>query len=146
MTQELWALRCDQGTLAPPPPNPDGTRFPDHSRVSIRYDLTKDEVLRQRYESAFGTMRMGVLFEDMDAIAGSVAWRHVDDAVPETDPPLLVTASVEEIKLREQLSLDSDYSLIGQVVWTGSSSIEIIVKLVRSGARSGEVALSGVFT
>lgn len=103
-------------------------------------------MLRQRYESAFGTMRMGVLFEDMDAIAGSVAWRHVDDAVPETDPPLLVTASVEEIKLREQLSLDTDYSLIGQVVWTGSSSIEIIVKLIRSGARSGEIALSGVFT
>lgn len=143
MTQELWALRCDQGTAAPPAPNADGTRYPSHARVSIRYNLTRDDQLRQRYESAFGTMRMGVLFEDMDAIAGSVAWRHVDDADPATDPPILVTASVEEIRCREQLALDSDYSLVGQVVWTGSSSLVIAVELQRA---TGGLALSGVFT
>ncbi|KAJ8612117.1 hypothetical protein CTAYLR_002479 [Chrysophaeum taylorii] len=143
ITQQLWSLRCDQGSCAPPAPNPDGTRHPSHARVVVRYELTRDAELRQRYESAFGTMRMGVLFEDMDAIAGSVAWRHVDDANPETDPPILVTASCEKIELRDQLSLDADYSLVGQVVWTGSSSLEIVVELVKKNA---VVALSGVFT
>lgn len=141
VTQELWAMRCD--SAAPPPPRPDGTRHPEDAKVSIRYNLTSDELLRQRYESAFGTMRMGVLFEDMDAIAGSVAWRHVDDADPATDPPILVTASVEQIRLREPLSLDSDYSLVGSVVWTGSSSLEILVELLRE---DNKPALSGVFT
>lgn len=141
ITQELWTLRTDQGSAAPPPPNADGTRFPSHSRVKVRYLLASDAELRARYESAFGTVRLGVLFEDMDALAGSVAWRHVDDADPATDPPVLVTASVEEIVLNRPLMLDADYKLVGQVVWTGRSSIMIAVELVQD-----QVVLSGVFT
>lgn len=140
ITQSLWGLRTEFGQAAPPPPNLDGTRYPSHARVNVRYDC-KDGELRQRYESAFGTMRLGVLLEDMDALAGSVAWRHVDDADPKTDPPILVTASVEEMHVLKDLPL-ADYSMSGEVVWTGRSSLVIVVELTRET----ELALRGVFT
>ena len=83
VTQHLWKLRESQA----PPLRPDGSRLPADSRVVVAYDLTQDKELRNRYESAFGTLRVGRLLEDMDALAGSVAYLHVDDGDPETAPP-----------------------------------------------------------
>ena len=118
ITQHLWALR--DGAFAPPPPRADGSRVPAHSRVCVDYKLTSDAELRSRYESAFGTLRVGRLLEDMDALAGSVAFLHVDDGDAATDPPILVTASMEKMELvDERLSLDEDYALVGQLAWAG---------------------------
>ncbi|KAJ1446464.1 hypothetical protein M885DRAFT_546377 [Pelagophyceae sp. CCMP2097] len=89
-------------------------------------------------------MRTGVLLEDMDALAGSVAWRHVADADAETPTPLIVTASVDAIEVRRELCLGSDYVLRGDMVWAGKSSLEIHVSLRARG--SDDAALSGVFT
>ena len=138
MTQELWRLRF--GSDAPIAPNDDGTRVPSQARVSVRYDMLRDLSLRSRYESAFGTMRLGVLLEDMDALAGSVAWRHA--AEPDTPAPMLVTASVEEIQVHRPLPLDGDYKCTGEVVWAGTSSLVIIVEMVLSG----DVVVKGIFT
>ena len=78
---------------------------------------------RNRYESAFGTLRVGRLLEDMDALAGSVAYLHVDDGDPDTAPPILVTASMERLEVRDDtLALDEDYNLVGSLVWAGRSS------------------------
>ena len=57
ITQHLWALRA--AAFAPPPPRADGSRVPAHSRVCVDYKLTSDAELRSRYESAFGTLRVG---------------------------------------------------------------------------------------
>lgn len=60
-----------------------------------------------------------------------------DDGDPTTRPPLLVTATVEEISLRSsQLSLDEEMRMSGRVVWTGKSSIDIRMELeqVRPGS------------
>ena len=97
VTQHLWKLR----ELQAPPLRPDGSRLPADSRVVVAYNLTQDKELRNRYESAFGTLRVGRLLEDMDALAGSVAYLHVDDGDPDTPPPILVTASMERLEVRD---------------------------------------------
>ena len=66
--------------------------------------LSSDEVLRAAYQSAFAGLRLGRLLEDLDAVAGDVAYRHAD-----LDPPgagddlqkfFLATASVDRIAVR----------------------------------------------
>jgi acyl-coenzyme A thioesterase 9 len=141
VTQHLWKLRESQA----PPLRPDGSRLPADSRVVVAYDLTQDKELRNRYESAFGTLRVGRLLEDMDALAGSVAYLHVDDGKPETAPPILVTASMERLEVRDDtLALDEDYNLVGSLVWAGRSSLEIVAELRHK--QDDAVALSAVFT
>ena len=141
VTQHLWKLRESQA----PPLRPDGSRLPADSRVVVAYDLTQDKELRNRYESAFGTLRVGRLLEDMDALAGSVAYLHVEDGDPETAPPILVTASMERLEVRDDtLALDEDYNLVGSLVWAGRSSLEIVAELRHKQDES--VALSAVFT
>ena len=111
----------------------------------MAYDLTQDKELRNRYESAFGTLRVGRLLEDMDALAGSVAYLHVDDGDPDTAPPILVTASMERLEVRDDtLALDEDYNLVGSLVWAGRSSLEIVAELRHK--QDDAVALSAVFT
>ena len=141
VTQHLWKLRESQA----PPLRPDGSRLPADSRVVVAYDLTQDKELRNRYESAFGTLRVGRLLEDMDALAGSVAYLHVEDGDPETAPPILVTASMERLEVRDDtLALDEDYNLVGSLVWAGRSSLEIVAELRHK--QDDAVALSAVFT
>ena len=81
----------------------------------------------------------------MDALAGSVAYLHVDDGNPETAPPILVTASMERLEVRDDtLALDEDYNLVGSLVWAGRSSLEIVAELRHKD--NDAVALSAVFT
>ena len=47
--------------------------------------------LRDLYVDAFGNVLIGKLFEDLDALAGNVAFSHCDDNNPLTRPLSLVT-------------------------------------------------------
>lgn len=49
--------------------------------------------------------------------------------MPETRPPLLVTASVDRITLGRRLTLDADLTMAGSVVWTGRSALDICMQL-----------------
>ncbi len=40
-----------------------------------------------------------------------------------------MTASVDAIRLRHQLSMDNDMEVSGRVVWTGKSSLDIQMEL-----------------
>ena len=99
-------------------------------------------------------MRLGRLFEDLDALAGNIAFFHVHNSTTgssnstsntsttgsnssltssssssssasERDYPIIVTASVDRIRLRSRPTAGSDQKLSGQVTWTGTSSMEI---------------------
>lgn len=52
-----------------------------------------------------------------------------DDGRTDTRPPLLVTAAVDAIHLSKRLKLDEDMTMSGQVVWTGTSSMDIRMQL-----------------
>ena len=63
------------------------------------------------------------MMEDLDALAGNIAFFHVDTG--EKDLPIIVTASVDRIRLRQRPDVSSNQTLSGQVTWTGTSSMEI---------------------
>lgn len=77
------------------------------------------------YVNAAGRIRMGQIFQDLDALAGRIAYRHTAPA-----EPVIVTASVDRIYLLKALDYIADYNVIlsGSVVWTGRSSMEIAIK------------------
>ena len=92
--------------------------------TSVEYAFSKDASLRETYINPFGTIRIGRVLEDLDALAGNVAFRHcAAGRDPETF--MLVTASIDRIRLLHRSNLKDDITLKGYVTWVGSSSMEI---------------------
>ncbi|CDO93229.1 unnamed protein product [Kluyveromyces dobzhanskii CBS 2104] len=84
-----------------------------------------DPITADFYVNAGGRIRMGQIFQDLDALAGRIAYRHTSPA-----EPVIVTASVDRIYMLKPLDHISDYNVVlsGSVVWTGRSSMEIAIK------------------
>lgn len=68
---------------------------------------------------------MGKLLEDLDALAGNIAFFHVNTPGSGGSYPVIVTAAVDRIIVKQRPSADTDQTLSGQVTWTGTSSMEI---------------------
>jgi acyl-coenzyme A thioesterase 9 len=68
---------------------------------------------------------VGRVLEDLDSLAGNIAFSHCDDADRNTRPQLLVTASVDRVRLMRALKLEEDVILSGAVAWVGRSSMVI---------------------
>lgn len=62
---------------------------------------------------------------------------------PGSPPPLLVTASVDEIQLHRPISIDRDATVTGKVVWTGSSSLDIQMQLWQDESAGQSAAAAG---
>jgi acyl-coenzyme A thioesterase 9 len=58
---------------------------------------------------------MGVVLEDLDALAGTVAFNHCDDNNAATRPLLLVTAAVDQISILRPFRLHREITMQGQV-------------------------------
>lgn len=100
-------------------------------------------------------MRLGKVLEDLDALAGNIAFFHVvmqnqqqtnnnnsattESFVPESEYPVIVTASVDRIRLHSRPRVaGSDQHLSGQVTWTGTSSMEIRMTCTETTTPSSE--------
>lgn len=59
-------------------------KSPSDSFTEVVLPFSKDESLREQYISPFGHVRIGRLLEDLDALAGNVAFHHCDDNNPRT--------------------------------------------------------------
>ena len=70
------------------------TKTASDSRVAVSYNFKDDLLLKEQYANFNGLIQFSKLFEDLDALAGNVAFKHCDDDDPETRMPHLVTASV----------------------------------------------------
>jgi acyl-coenzyme A thioesterase 9 len=77
------------------------------------------------YVNPQGRLRVGQIFQDLDSLAGVIAYRHCSPA-----EPVIVTASVDRIYMLKRLDNIADYNvtLTGSVTWTGRSSMEITIK------------------
>lgn len=84
-----------------------------------------DKWLCDSYINAFGRLRAGQLFQDLDALAGRIAYKHCAPA-----EPVNVTASVDRILMLKKVDEIQNYNFVlaGSVTWTGRSSMEITVK------------------
>jgi len=102
--------------------------------------------------NSWGGVRIGRILEDLDSLAGSIALNHFDGGNAEKTaekeeerrrPPVLVTASVDAIRLLSPLSVEEDVEARGQVVYTGKTSMDIRLELFpvgreREGGRGKE--------
>ena len=61
------------------------------------------------------------MLEDLDAIAGTVAFAHAHEVINSThDKVTLVTACVDRIDLRRRLDPAHDFDITGVCTWTGA--------------------------
>ncbi|KAJ3101395.1 Acyl-coenzyme A thioesterase 9, mitochondrial [Phlyctochytrium planicorne] len=88
-----------------------------------------DEGVREDYINSYGSIRIGKIMEDLDALAGSVAYRHCDDGRDDTPPLTIVTASVDRIDMINRIPVDKDICLSGCVTYVGTSSMEISLRI-----------------
>ena len=123
IVHQLWTARGAAKEAAASRNTPvdlEKPRTPAQSETKISYFFSKDEFLKETYRSPSGQMRFGKILEDLDALAGNIAFAHVQD--PKT---IIVTASVDRIRLMGVPSIDMDQHLSGKVTYVGTSSMEI---------------------
>lgn len=115
---------------------------PAQSRTSILYKFSSDLKLREQYRNPWNGIRIGKLLEDLDALAGTIAYKHCCNEDGTTRPLLLVTASVDKMVLKKPILVDIDLNMVGAAVWVGNSSMEIQLQVTQSMS----VALIANFT
>eukprot|EP00877_Chromochloris_zofingiensis_P012664 jgi/Chrzof1/7651/Cz02g31190.t1 len=116
-TNATAATQGADASMTPRPPK----------KFTVTYPFTTDHTLHEMYRNPWGYLRIGRLLEDLDSLAGTVAFTHCH--ITGHPSPLLVTASVDAIHLAQRIRLSSDVMLSGQVVWTGRSALDIRVEL-----------------
>lgn len=131
IVNQLWDLRLEakqkasasSGTIDMDRPRP-----PHESMTKITYAFDEDEFLMERYRNPFGHLRFGKVLEDLDALAGNIAYSHVQDPAVN-----IVTASVDRIRLSGTISLEENQHLTGKVTYVGTSSMEIRMQCKGNG-------------
>ena len=135
----LWGDREWSDSTTSPTPSPSA------SAVDVAYNFSTDAALADRYRNAWDGLRVGVLLEDLDALAGTVAFKHCNAGL--AAKPHIVTASVDRIQLSQRLGLQQDMALRGRVVHTGRTSMQIEMRATfADAAPDAEPAVKAVFT
>ena len=73
---------------------------------------------------SFGPYLFDITQLDLDALAGAIAYKHIDNGDPEAPPVTVVTASVDRLDLFLPEAGIENYKLSGHVTYVGSSSME----------------------
>ena len=85
VTTALWEARTRifQRLLDPPkhaPPQSElVTKTPSQSRTTILYNFSSDFILREQYRDPWNEVRIGKLLEDLDALAGTISVKVLND-------------------------------------------------------------------
>ncbi|CAN4096933.1 unnamed protein product [Withania somnifera] len=157
VTNALWEARSSiferlsDGPLVDPSQQTDLImKTPSKSRTSILYKFSSDYVLREQYRNPWNGIRIGKLLEDLDALAGTISFKHCSSYDGTTRPLILVTASVDKMLLKKPILIDTDLKIEGAVTWVGRSSMEIQMEVMQSSAEasstSESLALTANFT
>ena len=88
--------------------------------------FSKDIELRERYINFFGALRLGKLLEDLDLIAGQVAYKHTEGWERGLT---IVTAACDRIDLLGDLRSDRDLQFLASINWVGKSSLEVGIRI-----------------
>ncbi|KAG8679462.1 hypothetical protein FRC09_018954, partial [Ceratobasidium sp. 395] len=110
------------------------------SYTQVELPFATNRALLEQFTNAGGGLRTGMIMEQLDALAGSIAYKHVlGPSVPDLGSVgpasrgfYLVTASVDRLDMLQAFSLSkqpSDIRLSGQVIYVGRSSIECAVRM-----------------
>ncbi|KEP52668.1 acyl-CoA thioester hydrolase [Rhizoctonia solani 123E] len=110
------------------------------SYTQVELPFASNPALLEQFTNAGGGLRTGLLMEQLDALAGSIAYKHVlgpnvtdmFSGGPINRGFYLVTASVDRLDMLQAFSLakrPSNIRLSGQVMHVGHSSIECVVRM-----------------
>ena len=102
---------------------PLSARKPADSSIKMIMPFSKDLELRERYINFFGALRLGKLLEDLDLIAGQVAYKHTEGWERGLT---IVTAACDRIDLLGDLRSDRDLQFLASINWVGKSSLEVL--------------------
>ena len=135
-SEESSSLSSSSSSSSRDPKTKSRGKHPRESEVGIPYLFSKDQFLLETYRNPWGEMRFGKILEDLDALAGNIAFNHVvlegNDLLP-----LIVTAGVDRIRVRRRPNIDTDQYLSGKVTCVGSSSMEIRMRIADGGSGDG---------
>lgn len=100
-------------------------RSPEDSFSYVVLPFKSSKWLLDAYVNAPGRLRIGQIFQDLDGLAGVIAYRHCYPAMP-----VIITASVDRIYMKKRLQDigNLNVTLSGNVTWSGRSSMEITIK------------------
>ncbi|KAI8927922.1 HotDog domain-containing protein [Entophlyctis helioformis] len=99
---------------------------PRDSYVEEFLRFKSDPAFLDEYLNTYGSIRVGKVLEDLDALAAAVAFLHIEAFDNAGESALtVVTASVDRIDLLRSIPTDQDVKMSGFVTYVGSSSIEI---------------------
>ena len=145
VTKNLWAQRYKWDTESLASAHPQSVfKAKPSIKTEVSYNFATDPTLREYFRNPWGGVRIGLLLEDMDSMAGFTAYQHVDDGDSTTRPPVLVTATVEAIHFNPPaLNLERDMKLSGRVVWTGKSSMDLLIEVRQEEENNGEEMKDG---
>jgi len=101
-------------------------RSPGESCFEKIYPFGSDLELREEYINFFGGLRIGKLLEDLDLVAGKVAYSHTQGWERGLG---IVTAACDRIDLTGALPSTSDLQLLVSVNWVGRSSLEVGIRI-----------------
>ncbi|KAJ3045266.1 Acyl-coenzyme A thioesterase 9, mitochondrial [Rhizophlyctis rosea] len=138
------AIRSAQSSQHPSKPRKILDKRMRDSYVEDYIPFKSDPQIREEYINPYGNIRAGKILENLDALAGSIAYLHCDDNSEDTHPLTIVTASVDSIDMTRSVPPDADFKLSGFVTHVGSSSMEISMKV--ETVPDGETILSALFT
>ncbi|OMJ28010.1 Acyl-coenzyme A thioesterase 9, mitochondrial [Smittium culicis] len=95
--------------------------------------------LLNQYIDSRGSIRIGKILEDLDRLAGAIAYKHTSDSNGEIQNLVIVTAAVDRIDIHENMESDCVYKASGIVTYVGFSSIEISLKLEKIVSENQEL-------
>ena len=96
------------------------------SSIKMIMPFSNDLELRERYINFFGALRLGKLLEDLDLIAGQVAYKHTEGWERGLT---IVTAACDRIDLLGDLRSDRDLQFLASINWVGKSSLEVGIRI-----------------
>ncbi|KAJ8550719.1 hypothetical protein K7X08_000089 [Anisodus acutangulus] len=150
VTNALWEARSSIFENAPIVETDLISKTPCKSRTIVLYKFSSDYVLREQYRNPWNEIRIGKLLEDLDALAGTISFKHCSSYDGTTRPLILVTASVDKMLLKKPIRIDTDLTIEGAVTWVGRSSMEIQLEVMQSSpeasSTSESLALTANFT
>ncbi|KAI0063018.1 Thioesterase/thiol ester dehydrase-isomerase [Artomyces pyxidatus] len=122
------------------------------SYTEIFLPFASSPELLEQYTNAAGGIRTGKLFEHLDSLAGSIAYKHILGPSVETLGKIsehgfyIVTAAVDRLDMLAPLSPVRDLRLSGHVIYVGKSSIEVVVKMEALEKGQEKTLMLGRFT
>jgi acyl-coenzyme A thioesterase 9 len=143
-------------------------KTPKDSCIEKVIALSTDHRLREMFVNNWGEVRIGLVLEELDRLAGAVAYKHAlslerevvsfllhtpnedlmtsDKDADSSLPMTIVTASVDSIVLYRPLAIKNDLKIVGRVVLVGRSSMEVLLEVDTINGDKSERAIEAHFT